>query len=116
MQDFTTATSGKIIEPKRIRTFPVEKIKFKGRCLERLTSRASNISSSDEGPFCEKWGMVMTIFEPSEAVRRFAKMEEWCLVIVGDKKGPHEYQLDDVDVEKTILLSAKDQEAMGSNF
>ena len=35
---------------------------------------------------CSKWGVMTTIFEPSEAVRRLNYMNDWCVVIVGRSK------------------------------
>lgn len=34
--------------------------------------------------------VTTTIFPPSEAVKRFASMSDWKLIVVGDKKTPHE--------------------------
>jgi hypothetical protein len=34
--------------------------------------------------------VTTTIFPPSEAVKKFAKLEDWTLIVVGDKKTPHE--------------------------
>ena len=34
--------------------------------------------------------VTTTIFPPSEAVKRFASMNDWKLIVVGDKKTPHE--------------------------
>ena len=35
--------------------------------------------------------VITTIFPPSEAVKRFAAMEEWALVVVGDRKTPADW-------------------------
>ena len=34
--------------------------------------------------------VTTTIFPPSEAVRKFAALDDWSLIVVGDKKTPHE--------------------------
>ena len=40
---------------------------------------------------CDKWNVVTTIFAPSQAVIRAAKVAGWCTVIVADTKTPHDY-------------------------
>ncbi len=40
---------------------------------------------------CERWGVVTTIFDPTEAITRVANMPSWCLVIVPDLKTPEDY-------------------------
>ena len=53
--------------------------------------------------------MVTTIFEPSEAVRRQAKLVDWCLVVVGDKKGPYTYEITSANQSTFKFLTANDQ-------
>eukprot|EP00957_Ditylum_brightwellii_P164575 12530144-Ditylum_brightwellii.AAC.1 len=40
---------------------------------------------------CKKWNVVTTIFDPSEAVRRASRVEDWCTVVVADTKTPEDY-------------------------
>ncbi len=40
---------------------------------------------------CKRWGVVTTIFDPSDAITRVANMPSWCLVIVPDLKTPDDY-------------------------
>lgn len=40
---------------------------------------------------CERWGVVTTIFDPSDAIVRFLGLPSWCLVIVPDLKTPGNY-------------------------
>ena len=57
---------------------------------------------------------MTTIFEPSEAVRRQAALKDWCLVVVGDKKGPTVY---DIENKSTIVfLTPADQVELGKRF
>ena len=46
---------------------------------------------------CEIWGVLTTIFAPSEAARKFLDLDttlsKLCLVVVGDAKGPHKYDI-----------------------
>ena len=38
---------------------------------------------------CDKWGVMTTISSPpTEAVRRFLYMKDWCVVVVGDLNKP----------------------------
>eukprot|EP00979_Chaetoceros_neogracilis_P008868 scaffold1987_cov236-Chaetoceros_neogracile.AAC.8 len=40
---------------------------------------------------CKRWGVVTTIFDPTDAIARVANLPSWCLVIVPDTKTPHGY-------------------------
>ena len=33
--------------------------------------------------------VTTTIFKPSTAVKKFSKIKDWKLIVVGDKKTPH---------------------------
>lgn len=61
---------------------------------------------------CTRWSVVTTIFEPSGAVERAARMPSWCMVIVADTKTPSDYAesagLGDIDA--VHFLSLEDQE------
>jgi hypothetical protein len=35
---------------------------------------------------CKKWAVLTTIFGPTELVKQLVGMEDWCVVVVGDKK------------------------------
>ena len=39
---------------------------------------------------CDKWVVTTTIFEPTELAHQVARHEDWCMVVVGDKKTPDE--------------------------
>lgn len=53
-----------------------------------------------------KYIVTTTIYEPTEATKRFAAMEGWKMIVVGDKKTPHDSYKDldliylDVDYQK----------------
>jgi hypothetical protein len=55
--------------------------------------------------------VTTTISPPTKAARLFDKMPDWHLVVVGDKKTPEEYEL-----ENGTYLSPKEQEAMDSEL
>lgn len=49
--------------------------------------------------------VTTTINSPTKAIKKFDKMKDWELVVVGDKKTPADYTL-----EKGVYLSCEDQE------
>lgn len=52
-----------------------------------------------------KYIIITSIFEPTEAVIKFSKLNDYKLIVVGDKKSPDNYQVDNV-----TFLSIEDQE------
>ena len=94
MPSFFTA---KIFSGDKIRTFSVEKLRFKGKIAPTDTNEETLDSSVKENKNqigCEKWAVVTTIFAPpSEAVRRLLYRKEWCVVVVGDKEKPGKVRL-----------------------
>ena len=85
-------------------------MRFKNKCLKR---KASHEKSQ---PSCSKWGVLTTIFPPSEAVRRLL-YSDWCLIVIGDKKGPKEYDFPTNVGKNIFFLSAELQkEIKGSEF
>lgn len=38
---------------------------------------------------CERWAVVTTDSEPTEAVNQLAELSGWCVVVVGDQNGEH---------------------------
>ena len=71
-------TSGKEFSGKKIRTYKGP-IMFSSNYFYRKQARKSR---------CAKWGVVTTIFEPSESVRRFMYRKDWCIIVVGDLMKP----------------------------
>ena len=63
---------------------------------------------------CDKWSVVTTIFEPSEAVRRQAALKDWCLVVVSDKKGPSAYNI--ANKSTFVFLTPADQVELSTHF
>ena len=56
----------------------------------------------------DKFIVITSIFPPSEAVRKFASLPDWQLIVVGDKKTPENWELKDV-----IYLGPKQQTELG---
>ena len=50
-------------------------------------ARARHMLRAKRG-HCKKWGVVTTIFAPSESVRRFLYKDDWCIVVVADLNKP----------------------------
>lgn len=79
-----SATSGKLFKGEKIRIYESSKILFsspKDKIAKTYTQPSDELK-------CERWSVVTTIFEPSNAVKKQAHMAGWCLVVVGDLKGP----------------------------
>ena len=77
------ASTGTLFSGDIIRTFPINDVKFKNSSFAKVETPKATI--------CQKWGVLTTIFSPpSEAVRRFSYLNDWCLVVVGDMKTPEE--------------------------
>jgi hypothetical protein len=56
----------------------------------------------------KKFLIITSIFEPTEAVKKFAEIDGWQLVVVGDKKTPAGWQYPNV-----TYLGPEDQEKLG---
>ena len=76
------ASSGTIFKGDVIRKFPTSQLRYNNGGWSKGHSKVHKGQR-----LCRKWGVLTTIFSPpSEAVRRFSYLQNWCLVIVGDKK------------------------------
>ena len=70
---------------------------------------------------CERWAVTTTIFPPSEAVKRQTRLQDWCLVVAGDKKSHETYETGWEEGEEegnaqVVYLTPKMQEAMQDQF
>ncbi|XP_052223025.1 uncharacterized protein LOC127838925 [Dreissena polymorpha] len=108
----SSASSGKTFSGKPIRRFNPNDIKFRNKRYPDL--------QADHGKTfnCKRWAVLTTIFTPpSEAVRRFMYMKNWCVVIVGDKNKPDGYVLASTTTFRNIIfLSDSDQNKINSKF
>ena len=62
---------------------------------------------------------MTTIFMPAEGVYRQTRLENWCMVIVGDRKSPEDFKVHWTPGEgndAVVYLSPEDQEAMQNSF
>jgi len=55
----------------------------------------------------DKWIVITTIQYPTEAVKKLAQLKDWHLVVVGDKKTPADWHLENCE-----YLSPQDQEKL----
>ena len=64
---------------------------FSGKRLPASTRKYPPIDVRANFTTCQRWGVVTTIFEPTDAVARVANSPSWCLVIVPDLTTPDHY-------------------------
>lgn len=75
----SSATGGTLFAMRKIRT-------YKGRRLP--PDRPEEMfEPPEESKMCERWAVLTSIFDPSDAVRQLASVGDWCVVVVGDKNG-----------------------------
>jgi len=77
------SATGSTFENERIRTFDRRKSQ------QATDDKAPPVPSLFKN--CKRWGVVTTIFDPTEAITRIVDMPSWCLVIVPDTKTPSDY-------------------------
>lgn len=119
--------SGAIFQGAPFRKFPGKRIFTNGwekrvgtkpLTWEKISSKFVRRGIKESNRNCTKWSVVTTIFEPSEAIHDAANMgEDWCIVIVGDKKTPSNFlsvggtKLKDND--SVFYFDVAEQEAWG---
>ena len=111
-QRFTSleGTTGKLFTGEAVR-------KYLGSRLKGGSVVGDSARKSD--PSCERWAVLTTIREPSEAVHRQVKLHNWCLVIVSDAKTPSEYDTKWIEGEgnsHVIILTTNMQKGLASPF
>lgn len=92
---FTNGATGKIWTENVDRSLP--KLYF-----QNWNQKIQLISNKTK---CKYWGVVTTINAPTQAVKRLASHNNWCIVIVGDIQGPGSYNING----NTFFLSAEKQ-------
>jgi len=106
-----SATSGKLFNGNKIQSFLLTK---KFNTIDH-TKEITIIEPYHDSLLCEKWSVVTTIFEPSDAVKKQALLPDWCLVVVGDKKGPISYDIQ-TEANSYMFLNSSLQGTMGKHF
>lgn len=96
-----SATSGSLFKGNRFRKFKKAQLKFTDELIESnmrfnesVEKTLDNVKDHMDELYCNHWAVVTTIFEPSDAVKKQSKVPGWCLVVVGDRKGPQGYDID----------------------
>lgn len=79
-----SATSGRLFSGDKIRSYS----KRHFGASDEISREPTVFQVPTEEVKCARWSVVTTIFEPSSAVKKQAKIDGWCLVVVGDRKGP----------------------------
>ena len=97
-----------------VRKFPRDRLKFHAFKQDHKSK-----SLKIHNPWCEKWAVMTTIFDVSDAVRRQVKLRNWCLVVVFDKKSAKSYNTGWTEGEgndAVVYLRPDDQVAMQKAF
>lgn len=97
-------TSSKLFTMERVRKHTGKRL-FQG-----FDNNAVRKPASLSHKLCEKWAVITTIFEPSKLVKQLGKLEDWCTVVVGDKKTPPSFS--SLSSPRLVYLSPDDQRAL----
>ena len=110
-----TGSTGPLFSGRPVRKFP-GKAKFAPFHREPGESSFNRYTSD---PWCQRWAVLTTIFEPTEAVRRQVRLRDWCLVVVTDKKTPKTYETGWIPAtgnKAVVVLDEEKQTAMNNAF
>ena len=115
---FGTARLRSRFKGLKIRSFPQHEIKFSEKSIlskgENLTPR-TNHKWAHQRSECKKWSVSTTVLGLSDDVRTQMDLPpDWCLVIVGDQKGPQNYPINEGRKGRLIYLSVQDQQQMAA--
>jgi hypothetical protein len=110
-----SATSGKLFTGKELRTFDRKSKKFADYHPTHATAMKATGHVKDSMN-CTHWSVVTTIFEPSDAVKKQALIPGWCLVVVGDKKGPKAYDIPTYSKNNYIFLTPNKQQELAAHY
>jgi len=107
-------TSGVEFSADVVRRYPREHLRPFPIVLKRATPTITTTTTTSTGDSqtqiqCHRWGVVTTIFEPSEAIRRAVRLRNWCIVIVADEKS-----VDGADYMEATGWSGVDVDGRGS--
>jgi hypothetical protein len=97
-----TSSQGQVFRAKRIHSFQGASL-FCDGCMGEKPTRPQKHQTTDTGEMCDKWVVMTTIFEPTMLSYQLANLTDWCVVIVGDKKGVQTYDMTNVRKQVTFL-------------
>lgn len=102
----SSATTGRIFEGKVFREAP------KRERFQLCTGCAKDVVAAEWKSGCKSthWAVLTTIQGPVPAVRNLMKRHGWCLVVVGDKKGPFKYNVEEAETDAIDFLPHEEQE------
>jgi len=111
-----TATSGKLFSGSKVASWDPKQLRFASFLESSPPPRSQRAETFEAHPLrCSHWSVVTTIFEPSDAVKRQVALKGWCIVVVGDRKGPKDYPIKAPE-GNLVFLTAADQERLAQHF
>jgi hypothetical protein len=109
-----SGVSGKAWRPSSVRTW-TGGLKFTGSLSAEAAPSAPPVDPTD-GCVSDRWIVITTIFAPSELVGQAAGLDDWCTVVVADKKTPLKKWKGVAESEeaggRVHLLTVAEQEAL----
>jgi len=78
------SSTGSLFKAHVIRNLAKTELDWKLHTSSNFYQRHSKLN-------CTKWVVLTTVFEPETAVYDFFSLPDWCVVVVGDNKTPHNY-------------------------
>ena len=85
--------SGTLFRARRVREYRGERLFTNPVASVTKANGAAAAEDAHGARRCVNWAVCTTINEPTDAVRSVAQLRGWCLVVVGDRKGPATYPL-----------------------
>ena len=101
---FSPSSGGRLFRAERSRAYTgVQRfVQFD----EAALAKHKSVAHVNKRLHCPRWAVTTTIFEPSTTIRQVDSLDDWCLVVVGDKKTPSTYNI------SGDFLSAAQQEQL----
>eukprot|EP01039_Chlorochromonas_danica_P005643 gene5643-6225_t len=117
--EMVSGTTGKVFKGEKKRSYSGP-LRFSSLTAHQLNSLASHGNASfsqwvfPQGDHkCRYWSVVTTIFTPTSSVIKQSQLPApWCMVIVADRKGPREYQIEGNSGKNFIYLTVEMQEKL----
>ena len=101
-----TSSQGQVFRPRKVHSFKRLSLFCDGCKRDERTPKPQGKQPSytpDKGEVCDKWVVMTTIFEPTVLSYQLANLTDWCVVIVGDRKGVQDYDMTNVRKQVTFL-------------
>jgi hypothetical protein len=99
-----TSSQGQVFRAQKVHSFKGLSLFCDGCKRHKRASNAQKPSyTPDKEEICDKWVVMTTIFEPTVLSYQLANLTDWCVVIVGDRKGVQDYDMTNVRKQVTFL-------------